>query len=104
MFTHFMSEHFITIFGLFVAVVGIISGIAVKLHLNNKNENKQTHIQKGSMDTEIDHLKEKLEQFERHIEVLEEDMQNNHAEYDSVQKQIADIRERLARVEERTKK
>jgi len=99
-----MPQHFIPIFGLFVAIIGIISGIAVKLHLNNKNENKQTHIEKGSMDTEIDHLKEKLNQFEKHMEVLEEDMQNNHLEYDSVQKQIADIRERLARVEERTKK
>jgi len=99
-----MSEHFIPIFGLFVAVIGIISGIAVKLHLNNTNENKQTHIETGSRDTEIDHLKEKLEELKKYMEAIEEDSQKNHMNYDSAQIQIFQMSERIARVEERIKK
>jgi len=87
------------ILGIILTIIGIISAISVRLYLSNRAKNTVSDIDKGVMDTEIEHFKEELSNFKKDIEVIEEEIQKNHLDYDSIQLQIADLRERLARIE-----
>lgn len=82
-----------------LTIIGIISAISVRLYLSNRAKNTVSDIDKGVMDTEIEHFKEEFSSFKKDIDVIEEEIQKNHLEYDSIQLQIADLRERLARIE-----
>lgn len=94
-----MSEHIITIFGVIISITGIITAVGLKLYLSNRTKNTITDIDKGKFDTEIEHFKEELGAFKKDVENIEEDIQKNHLDYDAIQRQIADLRERLARIE-----
>jgi len=94
-----MSEHLVSIFGIIISIIGIIVAVSFKLYLSNRNKNTILDIDKGKIDTEIEHFKEELTEFKKNIENIEEDIQKNHLDYDAIQLQIADLRERLARIE-----
>lgn len=98
-----MSEHIIPIFGVIVSMMGIIAGVSIKVYLNNRTKNTSTDISKGVIDTEIEHFKIELTRFKEDMDTIEEDIQKNHLDYDAIQRQISDIRERLARLEGPTK-
>lgn len=93
-----MTEH-IPIIGMLVAILGIVSAISYKFYRDSTKDHTVSGYDKGKVETSIEYLKDGLIHVEQLIQNIEDDVEKGHLDYDSFQKQIADIRERLARVE-----
>jgi len=85
--------------GLLISIIGIISAISYKFYRDSKKENTKSGYDKGTIETKMTYFKDELTNVKQLIQNIEDDVEQGHINYDSVQKQIADIRERLARVE-----
>jgi len=85
--------------GLIISVLSILSALSYKFYRDSKKDNTKKGFDQGKTSTIIQHLKEELEQVNHVIENIENDVEKGHMDYDSIQKQITDIRERLARLE-----
>ncbi len=94
-----MSEFLLPVIALFVTVIGIISAIAAKFYLASKKENKTENFDKGKIDTQMSHFKEKFDELHKKLDNFEEDIQQGRLEHDSIQKQFADIRDRVGKLE-----
>jgi len=87
------------VIGLFITILGILSALSYKFYRDSKKDNQTSGFDQGKTETTIKHLKEELEQVNKVIQNIENDIEKGHMDNDSTQKQIADIRERLARME-----
>ncbi len=85
--------------GVLLSIIGIISAISYKFYRESKKENTESGYDKGTIETKMVYFKDELTNVKQLIQNIEEDVEQGHMDYDSVQKQIADIRERMARVE-----
>lgn len=94
-----MSEHILTVIGFLIVIIGIISGILVKLYLNSRKVNKSEDFNKGKMDEKIGNFTEKFNDIKKKFDDMEEDIQTGRAEHDSIQRQFADIRDRVGKLE-----
>lgn len=83
------------ILGLIVGVSGIVIGILYKFYRDSKKDNINSGFNKGKIDTTIELLKEEIHYTHKKLQDIEEDIEKGHMDYDSIQKQIANIRERL---------
>jgi len=92
-------EHYILpVIALLIALVGVAIGL-IKLQRKSIKEDNQENFNQGKMESDIEHIQEELEGFKDRVNEIEEDIQKGHMEYDSVQKQIADLRVAIARLE-----
>ena len=82
-----------------VGILGVIIGITYKFYRDSKKDNTNTGFSKGKIESTINYIKEELTQITHQIQNIEGDIEKGHVDYDSIQKQIASIRERLARIE-----
>jgi len=91
--------------GVIASIVGII---VIILKLRTKKTDNEKFPDQPKI--EIKNIYKKLDEIDHTLENMDEDIQNNHLEYDSIQqqitdirldtqKQIANLRERLARIE-----
>jgi len=87
------------VIGLLISIVGVISAISYKFYRDSKKDNTSSGFDKGKLETTVGFLKEELKQVNKVIYNIENDIEKGHMDYDSIQKQIADIRERIARME-----
>ncbi len=93
-----MTEHFATI-AILVTIIGIVVAVAVKLWLSSKKEIKSEGFDKGKLNSDIYHFKEKFSDLNKKLDNFEEDIQQGRIEHDSIQKQFADIRDRVGKLE-----
>jgi len=93
-----MTEHFATI-AILVTIIGIVVAVAVKLWLSSKKEIKSDGFDKGKLESDIEHFKEKFNDLNLKLNNFEEDIQQGRIEHDSIQKQFADIRDRVGKLE-----
>jgi len=89
----------IPVIGILTSIVGIISAISYKFYRDSKKDHTVSGFDKGKLETTIEFLKGELKQVNKLTQQIEDDIEKGHMDYDSVQKQIADIRERIARME-----
>lgn len=94
-----MSEHIIPIIGIILTIVGIITAVSLRLYLSNRTKNSVSDVTTGVTANELKHINDELDHLHEYIERVEADTVANHKEYDSIQQQIAKLRERLARIE-----
>jgi len=94
-----MIDESIPVIGLLTSIVGIISAISYKFYRDSKKDHTISAFDKGKLETTVEFLKGELKQLHKLIQNIENDMEKGHMDYDSVQKQISDIRERIARME-----
>jgi len=87
------------IIGILVTIVGIISAISYKFYHDSKADHTVSGFDKGKIETKMEYFKDELIHVKQLIQSIEDDVERGHLDYDSIQKQIADIRERMARVE-----
>lgn len=91
-------------------IATIAAIIAIILKFRTKKTNNMEFHDKTKFETEIKNIYKKLEDIDHILGNMDEDIQKNHLEYDSIQqqitdirletqKQIANLRERLARIE-----
>jgi len=92
-------ENTAPVIGLLISIVGIISAISYKFYRDSTKDHRTSGFDKGKLETTIEFIKGELKQLYKVIQNIEEDIEEGHIDYDSIQKQIADIRERMARME-----
>jgi len=93
-----MTEY-LPIIGLLISIVGIVSAISYKFYRDTRKDNSKSGFDKGKLETIIEFLKENIKDVENSMKNFQDDIEKGHMDYDSMQKQIGDIRERLARME-----
>jgi len=84
---------------LLISIISIISAISYKFYRDSKKDHTMSGFDKGQLKTKMEHLKEELTHVKQLIQNIEDDVERGHMDYDSIQKQIADIRVNLARLE-----
>jgi len=85
--------------GLLISIMGVISIISYKFYRDSKKDYTMSGFDKGKIETSMTYFKDELVHVKQLIQDIVNDVEKGHIDYDSIQKQIADIRERLARVE-----
>jgi len=89
----------LSILGLLIAVGGIVTGVSYKFYRDSKKDNSIYGFDKGKAEATDDFIIIELKHVQKQIQDMRDDIEHGHMDYDSMQKQIADIRERLARWE-----
>lgn len=92
-------EEQIPVIGILISILGIISAISYKFYRDSKKDHTISGFNKGKFETTIEFLKEEIKHVNKLIYDIENDIEKGQLDYDSIQKQIADIRERIARME-----
>lgn len=83
-----------------VTLIGSVAGIVVAIiKFRPKSKDNNIKFDQGKMCNEINHFKEELKRITITLNDMDEDIEKNHLQYDSIQKQIADIRVSIARLE-----
>ena len=91
-------------------IASIVAIVAIILKLRTKKSVTVDSTDETKFEIEVKNIYKKLEEIDHILENMDEDIQKNHVEYDSIQKQIteirmatqkqiSDLRERLARIE-----
>jgi len=94
-----VTEEFTPIMGLLISIVGIVSAISYKFYRDSKKDNNTLGFDRGKLETTVKFLKDELTKLNILILHIEEDVEKSHMDYDTIQKQMTDIRERIARME-----
>jgi len=97
-----------------IAGGGVLASLAVIIGIIFKLRTKKSNVYESpievKIETEIKNIYTKLEEIDHILDNMDEDIQKNHLNYDAIQqqitdiriatqKQISDLRERLARIE-----
>lgn len=83
-----------------VTLIGSVAGIIVAIiKFRPKSQDNNIKFDQGKIQTEINHFNEELKRITATLNDMDEDIEKNHLQYDSIQKQIADIRVSIARLE-----
>jgi len=89
----------LSIIAVLVTIIGIVVAVALKVWLSSKKEIKSEGFDKGKLESDIEHFKEKFNDLNVKLNNFEEDIQQGRIEHDSIQKQFADIRDRVGKLE-----
>lgn len=92
-------ENSTPLIGLLISILGIVSVLSYKFYRDSKKDNTSSGFDKGKLEATTQYLKDELSELNKVIKNIEDDIEKGHMDYDSIQKQIADIRERVARIE-----
>lgn len=82
-----------------VTLIGSVAGIIVAIIKFKPKKKDNVNFDQGKLQTEITHFKEELGRITNTLNDMDDDIQKNHLQYDSIQRQIADIRVSIARLE-----
>jgi len=94
-----MIDESIPVIGLLASIVGIISAISYKFYRDSKKDHTISGFDKGIIETKMTYFKDELGNIKQLIQNIQDDVEYGRINFDSTQKQIADIRERIARME-----
>jgi len=94
-----MVVEFTPVLGLLISVIGIISAISYKFYRDTRKDHNILGFDKGKLETTVKFLKEELVQLNTLIVNIKDDIEKSHMDYDTIQNQMTDIRERIARME-----
>jgi len=92
-------ENSTPLIGLLVSILGIVSALSYKFYRDSKKDNTSSGFDKGKLETNIKYLQSEVIELHDILKDMQNDIEKGHLDNDSTLKRMADMGERLARLE-----